>query len=183
MRCFQCLQRVNNPEDLFDHLRIVHKIKGNYDYKCCFCPSEFDASGSFKTHIRNCYKKNKEKNQVEQPEETSMDEAFEIHHDMAMEYLDIVADFKDLVRKSALNMILKMSANMNIPRNLVFNQINDFEMFIKNTIVHGTPIQINSIQFFSSLKIDFLLHRPKNHSNSACKIGRPKYSEAFYQSS
>lgn len=138
MRCFECLQRVTDPEDLFKHLRTVHNIKGNYDYKCSFCLSEFDALGSFKTHVRNCFKKNTEKYEADQPEQTAaIAEALEINHDLAMEYSDLIADFKEFVQKSALDMVVQMSANMNIPRNLVFNQISDFQMFLKNTVIHG----------------------------------------------
>ncbi len=146
MRCFECLQRVSDPENLFDHLRTVHKIKGNYDYKCSFCPSEFDTLGTFKTHVRNCFKKNEEKCQADQLEQTaSMDEALKIHHDMTMEYSDEVADFKDFVQKSALEMVLKMSSNMNIPRSLVFDHLSDFQMFIKNILINGMTFRCLSV--------------------------------------
>lgn len=138
MRCFICLTVFNDPENLFNHLKVVHKICGQSDFKCD-CLAEFDNFGGFKKHVRKCFHKNIQvDHQAEQPEGvSSIDEAFEMYSDLIMEYSDEIADFKELVRKIALEMVLDMSANMSIPRNLVFRTISNFQTMITKTFIHG----------------------------------------------
>lgn len=139
MRCFVCLQDFDDPENLFTHLKDKHRICGNADFRCSLCPNQFDNFGGFKKHTRNCFRKSKEENSQEDQFEYigSMDEAFEILNELDMEYSDEITDFKELVEKLGLEMVLDMSANMNIPRNLVFKIISNFQKFITETFIHG----------------------------------------------
>lgn len=152
MRCFVCLVVFNSPEDLFNHLKVVHKICGQQDF-ICGCLAEFDNFGGFKKHVRNCFHKNIQvDHQAEQPEGVrSIDEAFEMYSDLTKEYSDEIADFKELVRKTALEMVLDMGANMSIPRNLVFQTITKFQTLITKTYIHGCLIFLNINMYESNL--------------------------------
>lgn len=144
MRCFVCLKNFYDPEHLFTHLKNQHGICGSADFRCSLCTNEFDNFGAFKKHPINCFRKKTDGNhQEEQPQHVgSIDEAFEILNELDMEFSDEISDFKEFVQKRALEMVLDMSANMNIPRNLMFNTISKFQKFITETFIHGKLIYI-----------------------------------------
>ncbi len=175
MQCCDCLETSANPDELFNHLVNFHGKRGDRDYKCSLCLSVFDRLKSFKTHSRACFlKSSKIRNQAEKSQQnTIINEAFEMQHDLDMEYLDAITDFKESVRKEALDMVLTMSANMNIPRNLVFTQIAGFQNFITNTYIRGMVfiIYIPFIVFnITRPKMHFVLYRFENICGSMCKI-------------
>lgn len=136
LRCFECLQVMPVPDDLFKHLKNVHGICGNSDFKCSLCLADFELFGSFKIHINSCcLKKGKEAEQAQHTAQTN--EAFDLHHDLRMEYSDEVSDFKEHVQKLALELAVHLSANMSIPRSLVFETLAEFQMFYSKTFIHG----------------------------------------------
>lgn len=141
MRCFVCLCNCDNPEKLFDHIKNDHGICGYSEYRCSLCPNIFDNFGGFKKHTRGCFRKDNVHNETVQPQHGD-NEAFEMWNELDMEYSDEITDFKEFVQKLALEMVLEMSANMSIPRNLVFNTISKFQKFISATFIHGLFINI-----------------------------------------
>lgn len=149
LKCFQCLQVIPDPDDLFKHLKNVHGICGNSDFKCSLCLADIESFGSFKIHTKSvCLKKKKEAEdaqhtaQVNEEFDTTaqINEALNLQYDLRMEYFDAVSEFEEQVQRDALDLVLNMSANMSIPRSLVFQTLAQFQTFISKTYIHGTFI-------------------------------------------
>lgn len=133
MRCFACLAEFEDPEFYLSHIQNnTCRLCGTSDYRCNLCLAIFDVFGNFKKHVRKCVQKSQQPQHIE-----AIEEAFIIHNDLTMEYSDEITDFKQFVQKTALEMVLNMSSNMNIPRELVFTTISDFQAFITKTFIHG----------------------------------------------
>ncbi len=150
LRCSECLLELAAPSDLFIHLKNVHGMCRYDDFKCSLCLADIDEFGSFKIHTNNCFsKKSKEAEQTKINEEfdateqmnnttEKINEAFDLYHDLRMEYSDEVSDFNEHVQKLALNLVLHLSANMSIPRSFVFETLAVFQAFFSETYITGT---------------------------------------------
>lgn len=133
MQCFKCENVFDNPENYFTHLKQTHNLSGKDRYVCTLCDEKLKEFGRYKKHVETCLKKDNVRNEPEQLAHAAFLEAY---NDAELENQDISA-FRNTIAKSALELVSKMSANMIIPRSLVFETILQVQGFI-NTIINGT---------------------------------------------
>lgn len=121
MPCHKCSKILTNPTDLIQHLKTVHQIRSDW-YTCSLCNSTFDQLNKFRKHVERCFKK-KAKNETFQ--NVFLQKVNEDHQ-----------IYDELSRDAALDFGSKLAANMSVPRNSVFEVIDDTKRFL-NCIVDG----------------------------------------------
>ncbi len=122
----------NDSKSYLQHLQEQHELRGSGRYVCTLCNEVLNKFYKYTKHIEICFKKNHHQNEAEQ---FRQDAFLEAYNDCEMEDINLTA-FKDTVTKSALKLVSWMSANMILPRSLVFEQISQFQTFM-DTIVDG----------------------------------------------
>lgn len=137
MQCFKCLQNFNDPNVYFAHIIQVHDVCGKDRYKCTLCNEKFKEFGRFKKHVLTCFPKY---NVLDETEQLRQDEFLGAFNDAEIEDESITV-FKSKMRKSALHLVSKMSADMNTSRSLAFETISSVQEFM-NGIIDGIYIMV-----------------------------------------
>lgn len=133
MQCFKCTNTFQSTNDLFTHIKSIHKVPNKSTFVCMLCDELFKEIGRYKNHVEICFSKNNIDDEVVQLRRA---EVLEAHNDIAMEDVHL-SEFNAAVRKSALEFACKMNATMTFPRSLVFQTILDLQNFVR-TITDGT---------------------------------------------
>lgn len=119
--CHKCSKITSNPTDLINHLKTVHQIR-NHWYTCSLCNSTFDQLYKFRQHTERCFKKKAKRDSTQNVFLQKLNEDHQI--------------YEELTTDAALDFGCKLAANMNVPRNSVFEVINDTKRFLCS-IVEG----------------------------------------------
>lgn len=112
--CHKCSKITSNPTDLIQHLKVTHQIR-NHWYTCSLCNSTFDQLYKFRKHSERCFKK---KNRNDSMQNTFLEKVNENNQ-----------TYEELTNEAALDFACKLAANMNVPRNAVFEVIDDTKRF------------------------------------------------------
>lgn len=127
LTCFKCKEVQNDPESLFNHLKVIHKLCGTRaKFECTMCWSSFEHFSSFKTNVRSCFQK-----YLEDDPEILDDDMYTDLDDQE------VFVFREKLKKTAIEMVCQMSSNMSRPRKDVYDTIIEFKKY-NSAIISGT---------------------------------------------
>lgn len=115
-----------SPQELYSHIESSHQISSEDSYRCTMCRSEFTKMWKYKRHLTLCFKK--------VPESVQRENVDEINANVTQRNL---LEFESVVRKKSLELICKLASNMNIPRNYVFEVVDDFDGFYSTILLEG----------------------------------------------
>lgn len=144
MQCFKCLNLFQTPTELFSHLEIVHKVPNKYGFVCMLCDDVSKEIGRYKKHVQVCFPKY---DMEDEAVRNKRDQVRQANNDIAMEDINL-SEFRDAIKKSALDFACTMSATMTIPRSFVFEITSKCQKTVVNTIVSGTIILNKNIYFY-----------------------------------
>ncbi len=121
LTCFKCMEPINNPAELFRHIKEVHKICGNNcRVQCTLCWKAFTNFATFKSNVLQCF------DAIESDEDEEVDPA------LYMYAVDAgICNFETTLRKAAVKLACGLSAKMNWPRQDVFTAMSE----VKNTFI------------------------------------------------
>lgn len=119
--CHQCSKITSNPTELMTHLKAAHVIR-NHWYTCSLCSSTFDQLYKFRQHTEKCFKKKALKESVQVRFLQKRNQDYQL--------------YDELTKNAAFDLGCKLASNMSVPRNSVFNVIDDTQRFL-NSVVEG----------------------------------------------
>lgn len=124
IKCFVCFFNFESPQKLCEHMKVVHKLSGKNKYQCTICHQELSEMWRYRRHLDVCYVKclNTDEGTV---------------HGVADDGQSDLLNFESEVHKFALELVCKLAGNMCIPRNFVFELLNDFRDFFSKMISEG----------------------------------------------
>lgn len=117
--CNKCSKILTDPTDLIHHIKNVHQIRNDY-YTCSLCNSSFDELYRFRMHVEKCFRKKAKNERIQNVFLRKVNEDHKIYQDLSDE--------------AALDFGCKLASNMNVPRNAVFDVIDDTEQLITSIV-------------------------------------------------
>lgn len=132
MQCIKCTLNFSDLNTYFKHITEVHDKCGNDRFKCTLCNEILKNFVRFKKHVKTCFEKYKV---LDETEQLRQDVFLEAYNDVEMEDQDITV-FRSSIKNSALHLVSKMNANMDISRSFVFETISNFQEFM-NEVIDG----------------------------------------------
>ncbi len=126
VKCFKCSFNFLSPQELFSHMKDSHKISDDSSYACTICRSQFTKMWKYQRHVTLCFQK--------LPDSVHQENADAINVDVKQRNL---LEFEKSVKQKTLEFICKLASNMNIPRNYVFELVNDFQSLYSAIILEG----------------------------------------------
>lgn len=121
--CFICEFNFENPAKLCEHLKVIHQLSGKNTYKCTICRQELTELWKYRRHLDICHVKS-----ISTPQNVAAQTDDEQNE---------ILNFESRIHKSALEFVCKLAGNMCIPRNFVFELLDDFKRFFSTMIADG----------------------------------------------
>lgn len=136
LTCFVCKIVINNPEELFRHIKKDHKICGeSCMVQCTLCGSVFTSFATFKKNVLSCFGKMPIVEEV----------AESLDPDLYSNSVDAdVLNFEKALNNGALELVCGMCSNMNSSRIAIYNAISAYVRIYMSIIVSGIYYNSNS---------------------------------------
>lgn len=113
--CNKCSKILPNPTDLIQHMKTAHKTRDS-TYTCSLCNSSFEELFKFRKHVEKCFQK-KAKNE-------------RIQNFFLRKVNEDCQTYQELSNEVAIDFGCKLAGNMNVPRNAVFEVIEDTQRLL-----------------------------------------------------
>lgn len=138
LTCFVCKKVINDPESLFRHIKVEHKICGNNcRVQCTLCWRIFSNFSTFKANVSRCFAAAEAVDDASEASEAEVDPA------LYMYAVDIeILDFEAKLRESVLKLACGLSAKMNWPRQDVFTTLSEIKNTFVMELISGIRLQL-----------------------------------------
>lgn len=143
IECFVCSFQFENPQKLCDHLKSIHQLSGENTYKCTICDQEFTKLWKYRRHLILCFTKPIPTTKAVVPVEDESQKS--------------ILEFQNKIHKLAIEFVSKLAGNVSIPRNYVFELLEEFRRFFSAMISEGFNEHINPYVYSEQqIKVNYL---------------------------
>lgn len=117
-KCTLCSKRTTSISDFLDHVKAEHKESDTDEHQCPLCHYSFDQLWKLGRHLSTCVQNN---SKAEMSSTVFLQTRFEY-----------IAQYRKLIQDIAFDFALGLAKNMNVPRNAVFEVIENVKKLLRS---------------------------------------------------